>query len=86
MPTHNSGLTWRVREISQIVMVIQRADVPDTTARDFKLTFESPKNEELSLFRHGELAYEHLILTPPKSKGMIATACPEERRWILTSL
>ena len=38
-------------------------------ARDFKLTFESPKNEQLSLFRHGALAFEHLILTPPKSKG-----------------
>ena len=40
------------------------------TERGFKLTFESPKNDKLSLFRHGELAYDHLILTPPKSKGL----------------
>ena len=39
------------------------------TARDFKVTFESPKNDALSLFRHGELAYDHVILAPPKSKG-----------------
>lgn len=38
-------------------------------ARQFKVAFESPKNEALSLFRHGELAYDHLILAPPKSKG-----------------
>ena len=37
--------------------------------RGFKHTFESPKNDKLSLFRHRELAYDHLILTPPKSKG-----------------
>lgn len=33
------------------------------------MTFESPRTEGLSLFRHGQLAYEHLLLTPPKSKG-----------------
>src|ERR1700753_3031500 len=38
-------------------------------AREFKLTFQSPRDESLSLFRHGELAYEHLLLTPPKSTG-----------------
>lgn len=37
--------------------------------REFKVSFESPKNDDLSLFRHGALAYEHLILAPPKSKG-----------------
>ncbi len=47
------------------------ADETVVAARDFQLTFESPKNEQLSLFRLGELAYEHLILTPPKSKGII---------------
>ncbi|RMZ83680.1 hypothetical protein DV738_g1034, partial [Chaetothyriales sp. CBS 135597] len=41
----------------------------DLESRDFLLSFESPKNDQLSLFRHGELAYDHLILTPPKSKG-----------------
>jgi oligosaccharyltransferase complex subunit beta len=41
------------------------------TAREFKITFESPKKEDLSLFTHGELAYEHVILAPPKSKGKV---------------
>lgn len=37
--------------------------------RGFKISFESPKNEKLALFEHGERAYDHLILLPPKSKG-----------------
>ncbi|RMD43446.1 hypothetical protein DV735_g1594, partial [Chaetothyriales sp. CBS 134920] len=41
----------------------------DLESRDFQLSFESPKSDQLSLFKHGELAYDHLILTPPKSKG-----------------
>lgn len=39
-------------------------------ARGFALSFESPKSTTLSLFKHGELAYDHLILLPPKSKGL----------------
>ncbi|KAI9879250.1 MAG: oligosaccharyl transferase glycoprotein complex, beta subunit [Pleopsidium flavum] len=42
----------------------------DLEARGYKLSFESPKNEKLSLFQHGERAYDHLILFPPKSKGL----------------
>ena len=37
--------------------------------RGFKISFESPKNEKLSLFQHGERVYDHIILLPPKSKG-----------------
>ena len=37
--------------------------------RGFSITFESPKSEKLALFRHGERAYDHIILLPPKSKG-----------------
>lgn len=40
------------------------------TARGFSLSFESPKSTSLSLFKHGALAYEHVILLPPKSKGL----------------
>lgn len=40
------------------------------SARGFTLSFESPKSTSLSLFKHGELAYDHLILLPPKSKGL----------------
>lgn len=40
-----------------------------TIARGYKLTFESPKNDKLALFRYGERAFDHILLLPPKSKG-----------------
>ena len=43
---------------------------PASIARSFKLSFESPKTESLSLFKLGAPAYDHVILLPPKSKGM----------------
>ncbi|KAK7890346.1 oligosaccharyl transferase glycoprotein complex, beta subunit [Exophiala xenobiotica] len=49
----------------------------DLEARDFQLTFESPRKEDLSLFRHGQLAYDHLLLTPPKSKGYGPSLTPK---------
>jgi oligosaccharyltransferase complex subunit beta len=33
------------------------------------LSFESPKNDKLSLFRLGERAYDHVLLLPPTSKA-----------------
>ncbi|KAI9676043.1 MAG: oligosaccharyl transferase glycoprotein complex, beta subunit [Caeruleum heppii] len=42
----------------------------DLEARGYQLSFESPKNEKLALIKHGERAYDHLILMPPKSKGL----------------
>ncbi|KAI9843284.1 MAG: oligosaccharyl transferase glycoprotein complex, beta subunit [Sclerophora amabilis] len=42
----------------------------DLETRGYKLIFESPKNEKLSLFEHGDRAFDHLILLPPKSKGL----------------
>ncbi|KAG9744084.1 Dolichyl-diphosphooligosaccharide-protein glycosyltransferase 48kDa subunit, partial [Aureobasidium melanogenum] len=38
-------------------------------ARGYTITYESPKSKTLSLFKHGNLAYDHLVLLPPKSKG-----------------
>ncbi|KAK0703520.1 Dolichyl-diphosphooligosaccharide--protein glycosyltransferase subunit WBP1 [Lasiosphaeria miniovina] len=38
--------------------------------RGFKLSFETPKSESLSLFHLGERAYDHVILFPSKSKGL----------------
>ncbi len=38
-------------------------------ARGYKLSFESSKNEKLSLFLHGERNFDHVLLLPPKSKG-----------------
>ncbi|KAL6242663.1 oligosaccharyl transferase glycoprotein complex, beta subunit [Rhinocladiella similis] len=49
----------------------------DLEARDFQLTFESPRKDDVSLFRHGQLAYEHLLLTPPKSKGYGPSLTPK---------
>lgn len=39
-------------------------------ARGYTLTFESPKNDKLSLFLHGERVFDHILLLPPKSKGI----------------
>ncbi len=39
------------------------------TGRGYTISFESPKDERLSLFKLGERSYDHLLLTPPKSKG-----------------
>lgn len=38
--------------------------------RGYRISFESPKNEQLSLFKHGERAFDHIIILPPKSKGI----------------
>ncbi len=37
--------------------------------RGFKLTFESPKKDP-ALFKHGERAYDHLLILPLKLKGL----------------
>jgi oligosaccharyltransferase complex subunit beta len=37
--------------------------------RGYDVSFESPKSDKLSLFQHGERAYDHLLILPPKSKG-----------------
>ncbi|KAK3363446.1 Dolichyl-diphosphooligosaccharide--protein glycosyltransferase subunit WBP1 [Lasiosphaeria hispida] len=42
----------------------------DLESRGFKLTFETPKSETLSLFRLGERAYDHVIVFPSKAKGL----------------
>ncbi|KAK5656203.1 hypothetical protein OQA88_4964 [Cercophora sp. LCS_1] len=42
----------------------------DLESRGFKLTFETPKSESLSLFHLGERAYDHLIVFPSKAKGL----------------
>jgi len=41
----------------------------DLESRGYSVTYESPKSKSLSLFKHGNLAYDHLVLLPPKSKG-----------------
>ncbi|KAK4697943.1 oligosaccharyltransferase complex subunit beta, partial [Lecanoromycetidae sp. Uapishka_2] len=46
-------------------------------SRGYKITFESPKNEKLSLFQHGERAFDHILLLPPKSKGLGPALTPK---------
>ncbi|KAF1810879.1 putative oligosaccharyl transferase subunit [Eremomyces bilateralis CBS 781.70] len=41
----------------------------DLESRGYQISVESPKNDAVTLFKHGELAYDHLILLPPKSKA-----------------
>lgn len=52
------------------------ADIWDPAARGFHISYESPKSPSLSLFKHGALAYDHLILLPPKSKGLGPNLAP----------
>ncbi|KAG8625265.1 hypothetical protein KVT40_007016 [Elsinoe batatas] len=42
----------------------------DLESRGFVLKFQTPKSTDLSLFKLGALAYDHLILLPSKSKGL----------------
>ena len=37
--------------------------------RGYHVTFASPRSEDFTLFKHGERAFDHIILVPPKSKG-----------------
>ncbi|KAF4548297.1 Oligosaccharyltransferase 48 kDa subunit beta-like protein [Elsinoe fawcettii] len=42
----------------------------DLESRGFVLKFQTPKSTDLSLFKLGALAYDHLILLPSKAKGL----------------
>ena len=48
----------------------------DLEARGFRIAYESPKNDKLSLFQHGERKYDHIIILPPKSKGLGPSLTP----------
>ncbi|KAL1958681.1 hypothetical protein VTO42DRAFT_4024 [Malbranchea cinnamomea] len=49
----------------------------DLESRGYSLSFESPKNDKLSLFRHGERAFDHLIILPSKLKGLGPALTPQ---------
>ncbi|KAL8674166.1 MAG: hypothetical protein Q9168_001417 [Polycauliona sp. 1 TL-2023] len=40
----------------------------DLESRGYRLAFEAPKNDKLALFKHGERAFDHIILLPTKVK------------------
>ncbi|KAL9004161.1 MAG: hypothetical protein Q9188_003002 [Gyalolechia gomerana] len=48
----------------------------DLESRGYKLSFQSPKDDTLSLFQHGERAFDHVILLPTKSKGLGPSLTP----------
>ncbi|KAJ5304125.1 uncharacterized protein N7443_003785 [Penicillium atrosanguineum] len=49
----------------------------DLEGRGYDVSFESPKSDKLSLFEHGERAYDHLLVLPPKSKGLGPNLTPK---------
>ncbi|EEH21706.2 hypothetical protein PABG_03922 [Paracoccidioides brasiliensis Pb03] len=49
----------------------------DLKGRGYSITFKSPKDGNLSLFKHGERAYDHLIIFSPKSKGLGPALTPK---------
>ncbi|KAL2849217.1 Dolichyl-diphosphooligosaccharide--protein glycosyltransferase subunit WBP1 [Aspergillus pseudoustus] len=49
----------------------------DLEARGYNLIFDSPKNEQLSLFELGDRAYDHVLVLPPKSKGFGPSLSPK---------
>lgn len=51
-----------VRKVSELILGLH-------SGRDFTLTFESPRSDQVALFRHGERVFDHVMLFPPKSKG-----------------
>src|SRR4051794_28728454 len=64
--------TWSYRRndiwIRPNCRIERRLQLP--TARGFTTTVESPKGSKLSLLKHGERAYDHVLLLPAKSKGL----------------
>ncbi|MCJ1286106.1 oligosaccharyl transferase glycoprotein complex, beta subunit [Xylographa opegraphella] len=49
----------------------------DLRGRGFSISFDSPKNEKLALLKHDELAFDHVILLPPKSRGFGPALTPK---------
>ncbi|OJD19324.1 hypothetical protein AJ78_00683 [Emergomyces pasteurianus Ep9510] len=49
----------------------------DLEGRGYSISFQTPKDEAVSLFKHGERAYDHIILFPSKSKGLGPALTPK---------
>ncbi|KAJ5836860.1 Oligosaccharyl transferase complex subunit Wbp1 [Penicillium robsamsonii] len=49
----------------------------DLEARGYDVSIESSKSDQLALFKHGERAYDHLLILPPKSKGLGPSLTPK---------
>ncbi|CAG8974985.1 hypothetical protein HYALB_00011169 [Hymenoscyphus albidus] len=42
----------------------------DLEARGFSISYESPKSDKVALFTLGERAWDHVLILPPKAKGL----------------
>ncbi|KAF8545490.1 Dolichyl-diphosphooligosaccharide--protein glycosyltransferase subunit WBP1 [Trichophaea hybrida] len=70
---------------SRLLVVLEDTDLKtayskffgDLEGRGYNLHFQSPKDDALSLFIHGERAYDHVILFPPKAKGYGPALTPQ---------
>jgi hypothetical protein len=62
--------TWHIQSFKPAVTITSYPKLTITSGRGFHVTTESPKSDSLSLFRHGERAYDHVVLLPAKSKGL----------------
>lgn len=49
-------------------LLFERTVLTDT-ARGMSITYETPKSEDLALFKHGERSYDHVLFLPSKVKG-----------------
>lgn len=67
--------SWAILRVLISFPFLPFPSLPLTTiawaGRGYEVNFQSPKDDEkkLSLLAHGERAYDHVILFPPKSKG-----------------
>ncbi|KAI1852045.1 hypothetical protein JX265_008150 [Neoarthrinium moseri] len=48
----------------------------DLDGRGYKITYETPKSESLSLFKLGEREYDHIVFLPTKAKGLGPSLTP----------
>ncbi|KAL8850644.1 MAG: hypothetical protein Q9221_004430 [Calogaya cf. arnoldii] len=48
----------------------------DLESRGYRLAFEAHKNDKLALFKHGERAFDHILLLPTRSKGLGPSLTP----------
>ncbi|KAH7208139.1 Dolichyl-diphosphooligosaccharide--protein glycosyltransferase subunit WBP1 [Fusarium oxysporum] len=42
----------------------------DLSERGYDITYETPKSDDLTLFKYGERSYDHLVFLPTKIKGL----------------
>lgn len=52
-------------------------ELTETVARGFDITYDTPKSENIDLFTLGERNFDHLLLLPPKSKGLGPRLTPQ---------